>query len=291
MRRYGLVSAFTETPGHGNEAGVLLDAGGMTEAEMQRAAAFIGAPESVFVTGRADGVLWVRYFTPTQEVEFCGHATLALGLMLASLGPWPDGGLSLETLVGRIPLELEGAREPARVWMRQRDLEERPLERRWREPLAAALGIDPRMIHRGLPLTCASTGLWSAFVPLLDSFILDHLEPDLETIRRLSAELGVSDLHPYAPMGPSRYAARNFAPLVGIPEDPVTGSASGALIALLAARGALPRQGRRASGTCYQGHALGRPGEVEVEVELQGERVVGVRVGGCAVIEREGQLS
>ncbi len=291
VRRYVLISAFTETPGHGNEAGVVLDAAGMSNSDMQRAAARIGAPESVFVTQREGGVVWVRYFTPTQEIEFCGHATIALGLMLAQRGQWDGAGVQLETQVGRIPLELEqdGTQLP-HIWMWQRELELRPLDRNLRGPLAAALGIDARLIHRGLPMVSASTGLWSAFVPLLDSFILDHLEPDMAAIRDLSSELGVSGLHPYAPMGPRTYAARDFAPLVGIPEDPVTGSASGALIALLGASGALPRTGNRAEGVCYQGHAMGSPGEVRVELTFSQERVAGVRVGGCAVVEREGQL-
>lgn len=289
MRRYTLVSAFTETPGHGNEAGVVLDARGMREAEMQRLAAHIGAPESVFVTEREGSTVWVRYFTPTQEVEFCGHATVALGLLLAQQG-WPAGGLALDTLAGRIPLELDVSGPLPRVWMQQRDLELREIGRELRAPLAAALGVDERTVHRGLPLVCASTGLWSAFVPLLDSSLLDHLEPDLDAVSELSRRLGVSGLHPYAPLGPNRYAARDFAPLVGIPEDPVTGSASGALIALLAAAGAVPRRGDRAWGTCYQGHQIGRPGEVEVRVAFEGERPSRIEVGGCAVVEREGRV-
>lgn len=289
MIAYSEVSAFTDTPGHGNQAGVVLEAASLSEAEMQALAAFVGVPETVFVTRMESGLVRVRYFTPTQEVEFCGHATIALGLMLAQAGLWRGEGLVLETLAGRVPLRLVcEAGVPRRIWMQQPQPEVRPLGREWRARLAEALGIDERMVHRGLPLAAASTGLWSAFLPVLDSVILDGLEPDLEAIRNLSEELGVGSVYAYAPMGVNRFAARDFAPLLGIPEDPVTGSAGGALMALLAARGHLPVQRSRVVGVIFQGHGLGTPGEVEVEVELQGDRVQAVHVGGCAALDREG---
>jgi PhzF family phenazine biosynthesis protein len=289
MTLYSEVSAFTRTPGHGNRAGVVLDAAGLSEGEMQRLAAFVGAPETVFVT-RMDGELVrVRYFTPTQEVAFCGHATVALGLLLAQEGHWAGEALALDTLMGRVPLRLLcEAGVPWQVWMEQPRHESRPVERERHAELAAALGLDSRMIHRGLPLAAASTGLWSVFVPLLDSALLDALEPDLEAIAQLSRRLGVDSVYAYAPLGVSRFAARDFAPVLGIPEDPVTGSAGGALLGLLAAQGRLPLRSGRACGVIYQGHALGTPGEVEVEVEVRGDQVVAVHVGGCATVERQG---
>lgn len=289
MTLYSEVSAFTRTPGHGNRAGVVLDAAGLSEGEMQRLAAFLDAPETVFVTRMEGGLVRVRYFTPTQEVAFCGHATVALGLLLAQEGHWAGEALALETLMGRVPLRLVSeAGVPQQVWMEQPRHETRPVGRELRAELAAALGLDARMVHRGLPLAAASTGLWSVFVPLLDSLLLDALEPDLEAIAGLSRRLGVDSVYAYAPLGVSRFAARDFAPVLGIPEDPVTGSAGGALLGLLAAQGRLPLRAGRACGVIYQGHALGTPGEVEVEVEVRGEQVVAVHVGGCATVERQG---
>lgn len=291
MIAYCQVSAFTQTPGHGNQAGVVLAAQTLTDTEMQGFAARLGVPETVFVLDHGPGAARVRYFTPTQEIEFCGHATVALGLVLAQRGLWRGEALELYTLVGRIPLELESeAGAPKRVWMRQRALEVRPVDPALRRRLALSLGIDERLIHRGLPLTSASTGLWTAFVPLVDSFVVDALEPDLGEIEALSDELGVAGVHPYAPVKPDTFYTRDFSPRVGIPEDPVTGSASGALIALLAARGALPRRGNRVTGYCLQGHALGSPGEVVVDVELERELLASVKVGGCAVVEHEGKV-
>lgn len=289
MIAYSEVSAFTLTPGQGNRAGVVLDASGLSEQQMQALAAFLEAPETVFVTRLGGHLVQVRYFTPTQEVEFCGHATVALGLMLAQAGLWAGENLELETLAGRIPLRLVcEAGIPHQIWMRQKRHETRPLPLSVRAELAEALGISDRFVHRGLPLAAASTGLWTAFVPLLDSIVLDGLEPDLPRIAELSQAYGVSSVYAYVPMGVNRFAARDFAPLLGIPEDPVTGSAGGALLGLLAREGRLPLRSGRANGVIYQGHACGRPGEVEVEVEMQGDQVVAVHVGGQAVLDREG---
>ena len=290
MTRYAEVAAFTTVPGQGNRAGVVLDAGGLTGEQMQRLAAFLEAPETVFVTRLSDGLGRVRYFTPTQEVDFCGHATVALGRVLAQAGRWQGEALELETLAGRIPLRLvlDAGGDECRVWMHQPAFETRAVRRDWHRELAEALGLSDRLLHRGLPLAAASTGLWSVFLPLLDASLLEGLEPDLPRIAELSRELGVVSVYAYAPVGVNRFAARDFAPVVGIPEDPVTGSAGGALLALLASEGRLPLRGNRASGLIYQGHALGTPGEIEVEVEVRGTHVEAVQVGGCAAVEREG---
>lgn len=291
MIAYLEISAFTGTPGLGSRAGVVLEAGSLTEVQMQALAAFIDAPETVFVHSTR-GALRVRYFTPTQEVEFCGHATVALGLGLAQAGFWRTGSLEVHTLAGSVPLRLElGAAGEAKIWMQQPPLSCREVPLHWRSALAEALGISDRLIHRGLPLISASTGLWSVCVPLLDSLVLDGLEPDFAAISRLCEELGVGSVYAYAPMGVNRFAARAFAPLLGIHEDPVTGSVAGALLGVLAQEGRLPVQRGRATGMIYQGHALGTPGEVEVEVEVQGGRVTAVHVGGLAVLDREGYWS
>ncbi|ACO46042.1 PhzF family phenazine biosynthesis isomerase [Deinococcus deserti] len=292
MIAYSEVCAFTNTPGMGNRAGVVLDASDLSEQEMQQLAAFVGTPETVFATRLTPGAVRVRYFTPTQEIEFCGHATVALGLVLAQNGHWTGQSLHLETLAGRVPLRLEcQAGVPSKVWMRQPALQTRSVPPSLRGELAEVLGIDSRMIHRGLPLAAASTGGWSVVVPLLDRLILDGLEPDFSRIHSLTEALDVVSLYAYAPVGVNRFATRDFAPRVGIPEDPVTGSAAGALLGLLASQGRLPVRGERACGLINQGHAMGTPGEVEVEIEIQGHDVRAVHVGGEAVLDREGTWS
>lgn len=289
---YLLVDAFTDTPGAGNRAGVVLEADDLEPAEMQQAAALLGATETVFVTKRDDSDFWVRYYTPTQEIEFCGHATVALGQALASRAVISRQRAFLKTMVGSVPIEVEfEGGEVLRVWMRQPPPSYRALPPEARAALAEALGIDPRLVHRGLPLAAASTGLWTAFVPLVDAMILAAIEPDLDAIEAISRAWNVSDVQPYAATSPTSFAARNFAPAVGIPEDPVTGSAGGALAALLARDGLLPRRGDESEILLTQGHAMGLPGEMRAVVEYRSGRPYKVRVGGGAVCAYEGRLS
>ena len=291
MIGYAQVSAFTETPGHGNQAGVVLDAGDLRGEEMLAFARRLGMPETAFVVRARLGGVVARFFTPTQEIDFCGHATVALGLVLAQRGRWQGGELTLSTNAGPFFLRLELERGvPKRVWMRQRELQLRPVARGLRGRIARSLGIDERLLHGALPLVSASTGLWTVCVPLIDGLIVDALEPDLGEIAALSKELNVTGLHAYAFTGPTTLYTRDFSPRVGIPEDPVTGSAAGALVGVLAALGKLPRRGDAVSALCLQGHALETPGEVHVEVTLRGDLPQEVRVGGCAVLEREGRL-
>ncbi|MFC4453393.1 PhzF family phenazine biosynthesis protein [Deinococcus sonorensis] len=287
---YCEVSAFTRTPGLGNRAGVVLTEHPVEDVYMQQLARHIGAPETAFVEQPEGGAVRVRYFTPTQEVEFCGHATVALGLVLAQRGLWRGQPMTVQSMAGDVPLSLETeAGLPERIWMQQPKLRVRPVAPALRKPLAEALGLDARMLDRRLPLRAAFTGLWSVFVPLVDARLLETLQPDLGSISALSEQLQVGSVYAYAPMGTTTFAARDFAPLLGIPEDPVTGSSGGALIAMLTDHGLLPLQSNCARATVLQGHHLGTPGEVHVEVHTSAGPAPQVWVGGCAVLEREGR--
>src|SRR4051794_41764610 len=95
-------TAFTDTPAGGNPAGVVLDAAGMSDAEMQAVAAEIGYSETAFLTTRANGEYDVRYFSPAAEVPFCGHATIATAVALAQRDG--AGDVLLRTPAGPVAL-------------------------------------------------------------------------------------------------------------------------------------------------------------------------------------------
>ena len=82
-----IVDAFTKTPGEGNRAGVVLDAAGLDAEAMQRIAAVVGASETAFLLSPpGEGPIRLRYFTPTDEIDFCGHATVATFVLLLRPG-------------------------------------------------------------------------------------------------------------------------------------------------------------------------------------------------------------
>ena len=287
MATYSEVFAFTDRAGWGNRAGVVLDRS-LSAARMQSLAAFIGAPETVFVVRLVRGAAQVRYFTPTQEIDFCGHATVALGWQMARAGLLgPDTPFLLETGAGPVPIRTDGVR----VWFSSPPLEVRPAPPHLASALTGALGQPVEALHAGLPLFCACAGGWSVFVPLARASLLAELKVDLPQVAALCGALGVISLYVYAPLGGGRFAARDFAPLVGIPEDPVTGSAGGALIGVLAARGHVPEQGGGVvTGVIEQGRELGTPGEIAVRVTPgPGQEVRQIEVGGQAAFGGQGQ--
>ncbi len=259
-----LVDAFTELPLAGNPAGVVLDAEGLEEGDMQALARELGVSETVFVLpGGADaasaggqaGDRWrFRYFTPAREVPLCGHATLAAVHLLAVEGRVrvPAGGrrLVVETGVGPRSVEVEalpddgvGARggglASVRVWLELAPPRFRPFTGEPAE-LAAVLGLAPDHFHSVLQPALAYSGLWHLLVPVAAPEVLDLLRPDRGALAALNTSLGVHTTHVFAaPPSPpvASLAARDFAPALGIAEDPQTGTANGALAAWLAALG------------------------------------------------------
>lgn len=292
---YLLVDAFAETLGAGNRIALVLDARGMSAAQMRQVALRLDQPQVAFVTDWEGMSFEVRYYTPSGEVEFAGHAAVALALTLVREGRLPEGSkkLYLRAVSETLPVEIVYENgEPAKAVVRgpAPRFRDPPLWRQVQE-FTEALGANERYLHRGLPYGVAFTGLWSLFLPFVAPGLLDDLEPDMERLSELCAALEVATVHTYAPLGPRSFYARDFAPLLGIPEDPVTGSANAALGALLARAGVVPRWEGEVKLTILQGHRLGVPGQVEVRVEYapSGE-LQRVFFGGRAVLAESGIL-
>jgi PhzF family phenazine biosynthesis protein len=290
-----LVDAFAEAPGAGNRIALVLDARGMDEAQMRQVTLKLDQPQVAFLTGWEGLSFKVRYYTPSGEVEFAGHAAVALALTLVREGRLPEGSkkLYLRAASETLPVEIvyeNGEAAKAVVRGPAPRFRDPPLWRRVQE-FTEALGANERYLHRGLPYGVAFTGLWSLFLPFVAPGLLDDLEPDMERLSELCAALEIATVHTYAPLGPRSFYARDFAPLLGIPEDPVTGSANAALGALLARAGVVPRWEGGVNLTILQGHRLGVPGQVEVRVEYapSGE-LQRVFFGGRAVLVGSGIL-
>ncbi len=291
---YALVDAFTPVPGAGNRVALVLDARGMGTEEMLALTRRLGEGEAAFLTDREGTAFGVRFFTPGGEVEFSGHAALAMGLTLVRLGLAGEvERLFLHTPTQVLPVDIlyeEGSPKKAFVRgpaPRFRDL---PPYQALRAVLEG-LGTDERYLHRGLPYGIAYTGLWTLFVPLVSPSVVDALEPDMEGLSRICHRLEVATVHAYTPTGPRSFYARNFAPILGIPEDPVTGSANAALGALLARAKVVPRRAGQVELWVHQGHRLGNPGLVEVVVHYSplGEPYE-VRIGGEAALVQLGEV-
>ncbi|MFO7768671.1 MAG: PhzF family phenazine biosynthesis protein [bacterium] len=305
-RRLMLIDAFTDRPFTGNPAGVVLDAGDLESGQMQAIAREVNASETAFVCGGGEGDPYrVRFFTPTDEVPLCGHATVATFHALVWEGriPTMEGEVVVqqETNSGLLPLRLairdEGLQ---RILMGQQP----PLQDPYRgelETLAGPLGVPLALLEEGDeavgPPARVSTGLKCLHVALPDRSAVEAASPDFRALRQLSRELDVTTVQilTLEAGGDAHVHVRTFAPAVGVDEDPVTGTAAGSLGGYLAYINYLPEMegsagGGKARFGVTQGEEMGRPGRVEVELQMVGQSVTEVWVGGKAVPAFEGTI-
>ncbi len=267
------LDAFVKDGAGGNPAGVVLDADGLSEDRMRQIARRLGHPETAFImrSDRAD--YRARFFTPTEEVPLCGHATLAAAALLRREGLLTRSRVSQETAAGLLAVEFE---EGGSVLMDQ------PLPVHG-EYVAApdaveALGIEPSALV-GLPRV-VSTGLRDLLVELKDREALMFLRPNLAALAAFSETLDVVGLHVYARDAIHKHAAahcRNFAPRFGIDEEAATGTSNGALACHLFERGLA---GGGGALVFEQGYGMGRPSEITARLTAANGKVIRVQVGG-----------
>jgi len=253
------VDSFTTEPFAGNPAGVCLLDHPTTVEWMQSVAAELNLAETAFAVVRDDGAHDLRWFTPTgHEVDLCGHATLATAHVLG-------GAARFHTRSGLLTCTL-GVHG-----MIEMDFPARPLSKVDDPPdWAPALGVDPSAIVQVL-----DDGPGWGMVELASADAVRKAEPDFGAIAALRD--GILVVAPGDQDGVDS-VSRMFAPGVGIPEDPVTGSSFTTIGPWLA---------QRTGGTMFVGEqASARGGSVGMRIE--GDRVV---VIGRAVTVIEGTIA
>lgn len=298
MKRYRIfqVDAFTRERFRGNPAGVVANADGLSEGQMREIARELNNSETAFVlspTG-SDHDVWIRFFTPTTEVPICGHATISAHYVRARETGLGDAVVRQRTGAGILPVEVVREAEDYRIVMTQGEVELGPvLAGENRDALLAALGLGEDDLDPALPVQAVSTGHSKVMVGIRALGKLDALRPDLAALAALSGRIGFNGYHVFTldSSDPGVLAhGRMFAPAIGIPEDPVTGNANGPLGALLVHRARVPHDGRRLHFRARQGAAVGRPGTVEVMVDIDRGRPCRVRVAGEAVVVFQAEI-
>jgi PhzF family phenazine biosynthesis protein len=286
-RRTLLVDAFAEEPLSGNAAGVVPDGSDLEASQMRAIARELSVSETAFVlpSGSADRRL--RFFTPTDEVDLCGHATVAAHAHLYEDGVVDAGTHTVETAVGVLDVTVES---DGTVWTTQDAPRVETVTLDY-DRVGSALGVDPaalRDVGSDVPPAVASTGVPFLVVPVNFLEHLGRADPDFEALEDLAAEYDAAGVYAFtfdALTAEATLHARMFAPGLGIPEDPVTGTASGACGAYLRHVGAFDDEGVPDEMVFEQGHFLDRPGRVRVDVGAT------VRVGGRAVTALDGTLA
>jgi PhzF family phenazine biosynthesis protein len=297
--KIALVDAFTDVPMHGNPAGVVLEATGLDESVRLRMAREIGASETVFVEGFADEPhrFRTRFYTPTAEVDLCGHATIAAFHFMAETGVVECGDeplmLTQETRAGTLGVELQ-PREgttPLVVMDQTQPTFETPEVNL--DKLAAMFGIGKAQVDDRHPIQIVSTGIRSLHIPLKAISHFPDLKPLRKKIMDLSRDLDLSTVQLFTmeTESPDAHAhARVFAPAVGVDEDPVTGTAGGALGAYLVHNRMMTPTEGRLKLVIEQGAEIDRLGLISVEVVLDDTEIAAIRAGGPAVTVYQGEL-
>ena len=267
--KYFIVDAFTREAFGGNPAGVvLLDQDFPDERLMTQVAAELRYSETAFVQHNGPKEYTVRYFTPTGEVDLCGHATISTFGVLREQGLIADGDVCLNhTLAGDLEVAIG---EQVMMQMATPTVVDRQVDadrlHRIMDPTAAIRWPDS-------PIEIVSTGLPDIIMPMASVEDLNGMRPDMEALSAISQELNVVGAHAFA-LTDDGYTAhvRNFGPLFGIPEESATGTANAALTHYLHRRGLIA-----AGDRCrfMQGEAMGRPSVIMTVLKPDGSIWVG----------------
>lgn len=258
------VDAFTDKKFGGNPAGVVLDAEALDETWMRKITRELNLSETAFVLPSKKVDFRLRYFTPTgHEINFCGHSTVGALFVLARENRLPAGTYAVETLSGVLKMQIMGSEN---IWVTyeppQANLCPSTISH---EVIARIAGIDRALIDQGIPVMYDATSK-TLFVTLESLDALKQLQCDFKALTALSKEhdlIVLCCLTKETFNTQSHIHMRCFAPLVGINEDPFTGSVLGGLTLYADRFHLLPPKTTKFK--VEQGHFLDRPGLVDVE--------------------------
>lgn len=273
-RAFKQVDVFTADALKGNPVAVILDAEGLTAADMQAIASWTNLSETTFVIPATDGQAdyAVRIFTPKSELPFAGHPTLgtAHAVIEAGLATPSDGTLVQQCAVGLVDVSVAGTGLSFRL--PRYAFEEAPEPER----LVAALG-DAAIV--GAPRIVDVGPRW-VIVQLSSAAAVEQLLPDLPALADYDRAYATTGLTVFGERADGGIVVRSFAPADGVPEDPVCGSGNGAVAAYRL------KSGQIAAGSAYtasQGRQVGRDGHVRVAIVGDA-----VHVGGDCVTVVDG---
>ena len=282
-----VVDVFTFNGAGGNPCPVVMDADGMSAAEMRDVARRYGH-ESGFVLP-ADGEdhdFRFRFFVPNHEMEMCGHATVGALSLLARNGRLSGSTARISTLSGLVTGfvgEASGALPSVEITQPTGRLavlasDETAL-------VLKALGISPGALA-DRPLRNAATSRVKTLVPIRNAEQLNALATDMATVEAACTHIGSTGLYPYAVVDKGSYLfeARQFPRSSGYAEDAATGIAATALaFGLLADELVADDRPMR----IFQGRSMGRLSEIRVRIDFAGLKAIGCRVGGAVSLSPE----
>ncbi len=284
------IDAFTENRFEGNPAGVVANADGLTDSQMQAIARELNNSETAFILEPTapDHDVRVRFFTPAMEVPTCGHATVSAHFVRALELDLPSGRVLQKIGIGILPVDIIKEDSDYRIVMTQGAVEiSPPITGKDRNEILDAIGLADKDTVSRCPVQIASTGSPKVMIGIKKRETLNSLTPDLNRLASLNKRIGGNGYFVFTFDSDDEDIlthGRMFAPAMGIPEDPVTGNANGPLGAYLVRHNLLKAPDGRVTFKGKQGEAVERPGVATVIVRVRNGNAVQVQVSGRAVV-------
>ncbi len=290
MRRpFVTLDVFTSRRFAGNPLAIVLESAGLETSAMQAIAWEFNLPETVFVFPAADHAhtAKLRIFTPANELPFAGHPTIGAAVWLGRAGA---AELVLEENIGPVRCHVEmidAATGQARFALPRlpSPAQDVPSD----EKIALALGLSATDIGCGDFRPCRwSAGIEFTFVPVRDLAAIGHARPNGEHFDSILGAGGPGRAYLFCQETMEAghdFHARMFAPGMGIPEDPATGSAVAALAGIVA-----QRMDGEHDLRIEQGYEMGRPSLITLSLTIRQSAIIAAAIGGEAVLVSEGTI-
>ncbi len=292
-----IVNAFTYNNNGGNGAGVALNCENLTTEDMQSIANNVGLSETAFVTKSncPDYDYEVRFFTPTTEVDLCGHATIASFYTLAKKGLIKSINdivkVRQKTLAGILDVELHFKNGEIKYVLMTQTSPEFYSYIDDSSDLCKILGIneaDCGITGIAVKPMIVSTGLKDIMFPVKSLDILKNIKPDFSKMKEYTDKLNLVGLHAFTletEEKSSSVSTRNFGPSVGIDEESATGTSNGALCGYLIKHNILPFD-KILNMYSEQGYYMGNPSRIICSGEPINDEII-IKVGGEGAILEE----
>ncbi|MFT7900534.1 PhzF family isomerase [Tenacibaculum ascidiaceicola] len=283
------IDVFTTEKFKGNPAGVVVNADGLSDTEMQLIARELNNSETAFILSSNskdyDGI--IRYFTPTTEVPICGHATIAAIYVKALEEQLNSCVLNMKTSIGILPIEVVKNNSNYQIIMTQGKFELSPeFDATTTKKLLNALGLQNSDRDKRCPIQIASTGHSKVMIGIKSNEKLNQLVPNMDALETLSKQINCNGYFVFTLNPDSEDALTNgrmFAPAIGIQEDSVTGNANGPLGGYLVQNKIIDFNGSVFEFTGRQGEKMQRSGDIFVRVETTKNIPTKIQIKGSAV--------
>ncbi|HDR7642102.1 MULTISPECIES: PhzF family phenazine biosynthesis isomerase [Bacillus cereus group] len=288
--------AFTNKPSMGNPAGIVLNADGLMEEEMQRIAEKVGFNETSFVLSSEVADIRMRFFTPRFEMDLCGHGTVGTIYALRERGLLEEKtNFTIETKAGILPIQIDvNDKGEAFIKMRQAAPQFKDFAGS-KDELAHSIGLGVNDLDVSLPIVYGSTGNWTVIVPVKNLNVCERMKPNNEVFPSILKEIPNASIHPVCLETYDEQAqmhGRHFSSAyAGTIEDPVTGTASGVMGAYYTMYVEKDFD-HEMELIVEQGQEMNKDGRVTVYVTKEGENErLQIDIAGTAVYVNEFKIS